>query len=164
MKENKIPEELQKILDQYGYNQSSHLTPQMSRQPYSKLEDHLDNSPYETIEMKVYSFDVLGSKLYVMTQSDHLPYIQEYIDSINNGNPDKEGVIRKYAIQFQNMSESLIDKLLSKPILTGANPIPVRIIGELNKIESDLKPILEAQKRDKKIENLLNGDISENEE
>lgn len=40
---------------------------------------------------------VLGTKYYVSTESDYLPYIKDYIDSINSGNPDKDSVISKYA-------------------------------------------------------------------
>lgn len=112
-----------------------------------------------TIEMKVYSFDVLGSKLYVVTQSDHLSYIQEYIDSINAGKPDKDGVIRRYAIEYQRMSESLIDRLLNQVGKNSLSQLPIRIISELNKIELDLKPLLDAQKRDQKIDNLLDGSL-----
>jgi hypothetical protein len=49
-------------------------------------------------------------------------------------------------------------------IHSGYTSLPIRIIGELNRIESDLKPLLDAQKRDQKIENILNGGIQENEE
>lgn len=144
-----IQNQLETILGKYNSaTQSSHIQTQMSR--------GLDNSSeIPTIEVKVHSFDVLGNKLYVLTQSDHLSYIQEYIDSINAGNPDKDGVIRRYAIEYQKMSPSLIDRLLEQ---VGKNPLsqlPVRIISELNKIELDLKPLLDAQKRDKKIDGLL---------
>lgn len=155
MKENKLPEELQKILDQNGYNQTSHLI--MSRTLPNTLESHLNLEDIPTIEVKVYSFDVLGNKLYVTTQLDHLPYIKEYIDSINNGNPNKEGVIRKYAIEHQKISESLLDRIINQ-MGNGAQSfqsLPIGIIGELNKIESYLKPLLDAQKRDKKIDDLL---------
>jgi hypothetical protein len=131
--------------------QSSHIQTQMSRDL-----DNFDN--ISTIEIKIYPFDVLGSKLYVVTQPNHLPYIQEYIDSINAGNPDKDRVIRRYAIEYQKMSESLIDRMLSKVgsnLHSGYTSLPIRIIGELNIIESDLKPILDAQKRDQKINDLL---------
>ena len=81
-----ISNQLQNILNQY--NQSAHLSPTQSQShiqtQMSRDLDNLDEIP--TIEMKVYSFDVLGSKLYVVTQSNHLPYIQQYIDSINNIN------------------------------------------------------------------------------
>ena len=162
-----INNQLQNILNQY--NQSAHLSPTQSQShiqtQMSRDLDNLDEIP--TIEMKVYSFDVLGSKLYVMTQSNHLPYIQQYIDSINAGNPDKDSVIRKYAIEYQKMSESILDRMLSQvktSIHSGYTSLPIRIIGELNRIESDLKPLLDAQKRDQKIENILNGGIQENEE
>jgi hypothetical protein len=156
-----ITNQLETILGKYNSaTQSSHIQAQMSRDM-----DNLDEMP--TIEMKVYSFDVLGGKLYVVTQSNHLPYIQEYIDSINAGNPDKDGVIRKYAIEYQKMSESILDRMLSQVrtnIHSGYASLPIRIIGELNKIELDLKPLLDAQKRDQKIDNLLNGGVQENEE
>ena len=118
------------------------------------------------IEVKLYKFNVLGSKLYVTTQSDHLSYIQEYIDSINSGKPDKNGVIKKYAIEYQKMSESLLDRMLSQvgsDHKSGYSLLPIRITSELNKIESDIKPLLDAQKRDQKIDNLLNGGVQENE-
>jgi hypothetical protein len=156
-----ITNQLETILGKYNSaTQSSHIQTQMSRDM-----DNLDEIP--TIEMKVYSFDVLGGKLYVVTQSNHLPYIQEYIDSINAGNPDKDGVIRKYAIEYQKMSESILDRMLSQVrtnIQSGYTSLPIRIIGELNRIELDLKPLLDAQKRDQKIDNLLNGGVQENEE
>jgi hypothetical protein len=162
-----INNQLQNILNQY--NQSAHLSPTQSQShiqtQMSRDLDNLDEIP--TIEMKVYSFDVLGSNLYVVTQSNHLPYIQQYIDSINAGNPDKDSVIRKYAIEYQKMSESILDRMLSQvktSIHSGYTSLPIRIIGELNRIESDLKPLLDAQKRDQKIENILNGGIQENEE
>jgi hypothetical protein len=143
---------LETILSKYNSaTQSSHIQTQM---------DNLDEIP--TIEMKVYSFDVLGSKLYVYAQSDQLTYIQEYIDSINDGKPDKDGVIRNYAIEYQKMSESILDRMLSQVrtnIHSGYASLPIRIIGELNRIELDLKPLLDAQKRDQKIENLLNEDL-----
>ena len=162
-----INNQLQNILNQY--NQSAHLSPTQSQShiqtQMNRDLDNLDEIP--TIEMKVYSFDVLGSKLYVVTHSNHLPYIQQYIDSINAGNPDKDSVIRKYAIEYQKMSESILDRMLSQvrtSIHSGYTSLPIRIIGELNIIESDLKPLLDAQKRDQKIENILNGGIQENEE
>ena len=162
-----INNQLQNILNQY--NQSAHLSPTQSQShiqtQMSRDLDNLDEIP--TIEMKVYSFDVLGSKLYVYAQSDHLTYIQQYIDSINAGNPDKDSVIRKYAIEYQKMSESILDRMLSQvrtDIHSGYTSLPIRIIGELNRIELDLKPLLDAQKRDQKIENILNGGIQENEE
>ena len=96
-----------------------------------------------------------------------MTYIQQYIDSINAGNPDKDSVIRKYAIEYQKMSESILDRMLSQvrtDIHSGYTSLPIRIIGELNRIELDLKPLLDAQKRDQKIENILNGGIQENEE
>jgi hypothetical protein len=49
-------------------------------------------------------------------------------------------------------------------IQSGYTSLPIRIIGELNRIELDLKPLLDAQKRDQKIDNLLNGGVQENEE
>lgn len=108
------------------------------------MRDPNDLDEIPTMEIKTYSFDVLGYKLYVITQTDHLPYIKDYINSVNSGNPDKEGVIKKYAMEYQNMSESLIENLLKKH--NGFyNSIPVRIIGELNQIERDLKPLLDAQ-------------------
>jgi hypothetical protein len=147
-----IQNQLQNILSKHSSTQS-HIESQ-------KLDD------IPTIEMKVYSFDVLGSKLYVITRSDHRPYIQEYIDSINNGSPDKDRVIRKYAIEYQKMSESLIDRMLDQvgSPQSGYTSLPIGIISELNKIELDLKPLLDAQKRDQKIDNLLHGGIQENEE
>lgn len=164
-----VQNQLQTILNQY--NQTAHLSPTQSQShiqtQMSRSESELNLGEISTIEMKVHSFDVLGSKLYVLTQSDHLSYIQEYIDSINDGKPDKDGVIRRYAMEYQKMSESLIDRLLSQVNNKGKSSIsqlPVRIIGELNKIESDLKPLLDAQKRDQKINNLLDGGISKNEE
>lgn len=156
-----VENQLQSILNQYKQNPNqSHIQTQMSRDT-----DNLGEIP--TIEMKVYSFDVLGHKLYVVTQSDHQSYIQEYIDSINAGKPDKDGVIRRYAMEYQKMSESLIDRLLSQVrtnIQSGYSSLPVRIISELNKIELDVKPLLDAQKRDQKINDLLDGGISKNEE
>jgi hypothetical protein len=152
-----IQNQLETILGKYNSATQSHIQTQMSR---SESELNLDEIP--TIEMKVYSFDVLGSKLYVVTQSDHLKYIQEYIDSINAGKPDKDGVIRRYAIEYQRMSESLIDRMLSQlrtDIQSGYSSLPIRIISELNKIELDLKPLLDAQKRDQKIDNLLDGSL-----
>jgi len=160
MEKNKLPEELQKIIDKNGWT-TTPMTRGLGLD--GRLESQLKVDDIPTIEMKVYSFDVLGSKLYVVTQSDHVPYIQEYIDSINNGTPDKEGVIRKYATQHQKMSESLIDRLITLSNGKGINSLPIRIISELNKIELDIKPLLDAQMRDKKIQNLLDGDISENE-
>lgn len=164
-----ITNQLETILGKYkSATQSSHIQTQMSRDM-----DNLDEIPtiemneIPTIEMKVYSFDVLGGKLYVVTESNHLPYIQEYIDSINAGNPDKDSVIRKYAIEYQKISESILDRMLSQVrtnIQSGYTSLPIRIIGELNKIELDLKPLLDAQKRDQKIDNLLNGGVQENEE
>jgi hypothetical protein len=121
---------------------------------------NLDDIP--TIDTRVYSFDVLGSRIYVVTQSEHRKYIQDYIDSINSGKPDKDGIIRKYAIEYQKMSESILDRMLGQVrtnIHSGYASLPIRIIGELNRIELDLKPLLDAQKRDQKIENLLNGDL-----
>jgi hypothetical protein len=159
MEKNKLPEELQKIIDKNGWT-TTPMTRGLGLD--GRLESQLKVDDIPTIEMKVYSFDVLGSKLYVVTQSDHVPYIQEYIDSVNNGTPDKEGVIRKYATQHQKMSESLIDRMINQS--GNVQSLPIRIIGELNKIELDLKPLLDAQIRDKKIQNLLDGDISENEE
>ena len=153
-----VQNQLQNILNQYKQNPNqSHIQTQMSRDT-----DNLEEIP--TIEMKVYSFDVLGSKLYVVTQSDHLSYIQEYIDSINAGKPDKDAVIRRYAMEYQKMSESLIDRLLNQVGKSSLSQLPVRIISELNKIELDLKPLLDAQKRDQKINDLLDGGISKNEE
>ncbi len=146
--ENKIPKELQDILDKH--------TP-MSR---SNTQNILDDQNVPTIEMKVYSFDVFNNKLFVITQTDHIPYIQKYIDTVNNGNPDKDSVIREYAIN-QNMSESLIDRLLNNKNNNTIIGLPGRLYSELNRVEQDLKPILESIKRDKKIDNLLNGDISE---
>lgn len=149
-----IQNQLQNILSKHSSTQS-HIE--------SRLK--LDDIP--TIEMKIYSFDVLGSKLYVITRSDHRPYIQEYIDSINNGAPDKDRVIRKYAIEYQKMSESLIDRMLGQVgsnLQSGYTSLPIGIISELNKIELDLRPLLDAQKRDQKIDNLLHGGIQENEE
>lgn len=152
-----IQNQLETILGKYNSaTQSSHIQTQMSRDT-----DNLGEIP--TLEMKVYSFDVLGSKLYVVTQSDHLSYIQEYIDSINAGKPDKDGVIRRYAMEYQKMSESLIDRLLNQIGKSSLSQLPVRIISELNKIELDLKPLLDAQKRDQKINDLLDGGISKNE-
>lgn len=159
LSKEEIQNQLETILGKYNSTtQSSHIQTQMSRE---------NSGDIPTIEMKIYSFDVLGSKLYFFTQPDHLPYIQEYIDSINAGNPDKDGVIRKYAIEYQRMSESLIDKMLSQvrtDIQSGYTSLPIRIISELNKIESDLSPLLDAQKRDKKIDNILNGVVQKNEE
>ena len=164
-----VQNQLQSILNQY--NQTAHLSPTQSQShiqtQMSRSESELNLGEIPTIEMKVYSFDVLGSKLYVFTQSDHLSYIQEYIDSINAGKPDKDAVIRRYAMEYQKMSESLIDRLLSQVrtnIQSGYSSLPVRIISELNKIELDLKPLLDAQKRDQKINDLLDGGISKNEE
>ena len=156
-----IQNQLETILGKYNSatQSQSHIQTQMSR---SESELNLGEIP--TIEMKVYSFDVLGSKLYVVTQSDHLSYIQEYIDSINTGKPDKDGVIRRYAMEYQKMSESLIDRLLNQVGKSSLSQLPVRIISELNKIELDLKPLLDAQKRDKKINDLFDGGISKNEE
>ena len=155
-----VQNQLQNILNQYKQNPNqSHIQTQMSIDT-----DNLGEIP--TIEMKVYSFDVLGSKIYIVTQSDHLSYIQEYIDSINAGKPDKDGVIRRYAMEYQKMSESLIDRLLSQvrtDIHSGYSSLPIRIISELNKLELDLKPLLDAQKRDQKINDLLDGGISKNE-
>lgn len=154
-----IQNQLETILGKYNSaTQSSHIQTQMSRS-----ESELNSDEIPTIEMKVYSFDVLGSKLYVVTQSDHLSYIQEYIDSINAGKPDKDGVIRRYAMEYQRMSESLIDRLLNQVGKNSLSQLPVRIISELNKIELDLKPLLDAQKRDQKINDLLDGGISKNE-
>jgi hypothetical protein len=153
-----VQNQLQSILNQYKQNPNqSHIQTQMSRN-----ESELNLGEIPTIEMKMYSFDVLGSKLYVVTQSDHLPYIQEYIDSINAGNPDKDGVIIKYAMEYQKMSESLIDRLLNQVGKSSVSQLPVRIISELNKIELDLKPLLDAQKRDQKITDLLDGGLPEN--
>lgn len=129
-----LPTELQNILNQY--NQTSHLSPTQSQSNKQDISFEPDEVPTHTIEMKVYSFDVLGSKLYILTKSDHLPYIQDYINTINSGKPDKDMVIRKYAIEYQKMSESL-----------------------LNRIELDLKSILDAQKRDQKINDILDGDL-----
>lgn len=161
LSKEEIQNQLETILGKYNSaTQSSHIQTQMSREL-----DNIGDIP--TIEMKIYSFDVLGSKLYFFTQPDHLPYIQEYIDSINAGNPDKDGAIRKYAIEYQKMSESQIDKMLSQVrtnIQSGYSSLPIRIISELNKIESDLSPLLDAQKRDQKINNILNGVVQKNEE
>jgi hypothetical protein len=65
-----------------------------------------------TLPILPHSFDVLGSKLYVVTRSDHQLYIQEYIDSVNAGMPNKEVVIRRYATESK-MSESFIDPLIA---------------------------------------------------
>jgi len=160
-----VQNQLQSILNQY--NQTAHLSLTQSQShiqtQMSRSESELNLGEIPTIEMKVYSFDVLGSKLYVVTQSDHLSYIQEYIDSINAGKPDKDGVIRRYAMEYQKMSESLIDRLLNQVGKSSLSQLPVRIISELNKIELDLKPLLDAQKRDQKINDLLDGGISKNE-
>jgi hypothetical protein len=121
---------------------------------HSSTQSHVESVEsefYNTFEMNTYSFDVLGSKLYVVTQSDHQPYIQEYIDSVNAGMPNKEVVIRRYATESK-MSESFIDRVLGQMNQVSANGI----IGELNRIEHDLKPILDALERDKKIDDLLN--------
>ena len=112
--------------------------------------------------MKVYTFDVFNYKLYVVTQIDHVPYIQKYIDTINNGNPDKDSIIREYAINNQNMSESLIERILNNKnnnVFSGKQYSG--IYSELDRVEHDLKHIIDALKRDKKINNLLDGDISE---
>lgn len=149
--ENNIPKELQDIIDKHQ------MTP-MKR----TLEDHLNESDVRTIEMKVYTFDVFNYKLYVVTQIDHVPYIQKYIDTIKNGNPDKDSVIREYAINNQNMSESLIERILNNKnnnVISGKQYSG--IYSELNRVEHDLKHIIDALKRDKKINNLLDGDISE---
>ena len=146
-----IPKELQDIIDKHQ------MTP-MKR----TLDDHLSQGEVPTIEMKVCTFDVFNSKLFIVTQTDHEPYIQKYIDSVNNGNPDKDSVIREYAINNQHMSESLIDRLLNNKknnVISGK--FYSGIYSELNRVEHDLKPILEALKRDKKIDNLLDGNISE---
>jgi hypothetical protein len=124
---------------------------------HSSTQSHVESVEsefYNTFEMNTYSFDVLGSKLYVVTQSDHQPYIQEYIDSVNAGMPNKEVVIRRYATESK-MSESFIDRVLGQMNQVSANPT-LGIIGELNRIEHDLKPILDALERDKKIDDLLN--------
>lgn len=161
MTKEEVQSQLESILKQYNQSAQlsstqSHIQTQMSRDV-----DNLDELP--TIGMKVYPFDVLGSKLYVVTQSDHISYIQEYIDSINSGKPDKDGVIRKYAMEYQKMSESLIDRLLNQLGNSSLSQLPIRIISELNRIELDLKPLLDAQKRDQKITDLLDGGISKNE-
>jgi hypothetical protein len=65
------------------------------------------------------------------------------------------------------MSESLIDRMLGQVgsnLQSGYTSLPIGIISELNKIELDLRPLLDAQKRDQKIDNLLHGGIQENEE
>ena len=66
-----IQNQLQSILNQY--NQTAHLSPTQSQShiqtQMSRSESELNLGEIPTIEMKVYSFDVLGSKLYVVTQS-----------------------------------------------------------------------------------------------
>jgi len=124
---------------------------------HSSTQSHVESVEsefYNTFEMNTYSFDVLGSKLYVVTRSDHRPYIQEYIDSVNAGMPNKEAVIRRYTTESK-MSESFIDRVLGQMNQVSPNPT-LGIIGELNRIEHDLKPLLDALERDKKIDDLLN--------
>jgi hypothetical protein len=111
-----------------------------------KIYPHNIDSQYK-IELKVYSLEVFESKIFVYTEPSLLPYIQEYIDSVNARNPDKDKVIKKYETDYQ---------------ITDAHK-SVRLILELNKIESDIKPILDKIKRNKKIKDILDSSV-ENED
>ena len=64
MRENKLPEELQNILDKNGWTPTSPMT------RYSDSE--WQESGYATIEMNVYSFDVLLNKI----ESDLKPILE----------------------------------------------------------------------------------------
>lgn len=105
----------------------------------------VNNNSFSTIsvgdvQMGVYKFKIFDRFLYVFTQTEYVRYIEEYIESILSGNPDKDAVITSFSIDTGIPKNSI-----------GA----IRIVSDLEKIEINLKPILEAIKRDKKIDDLL---------
>jgi hypothetical protein len=85
------------------------------------------------IKMEIKTFDVFGSKLYVFVNSEDLIYIEEYIETVRQGKPDAATIIKKYMKEINSS----------------------RIFSYLNQVERDLKPFLDALKRDKKIDDLL---------
>jgi len=87
--------------------------------------------------LELNSFEVQGTKIFVVNEPSLLPYIQEYIDSVNSGNPDKEGILTKYCHGELTLT--------------------------LNKIELDIKPILDKLKRNKRIKDILDEGLQENE-
>ncbi len=122
--------------------------------PMSRINSDEDNM--NSVEMGVSSFDIFGSKLFVLLLSDQVEYVKEYIDTIVAGSPDKESVVRRYARDNQELEESFIDRMIKNNpyILVGSNS-PIRIVSTLNAIDRDLEPILNALKRDKKIDDIL---------
>ena len=116
-----------------------------------------------TIEVKIFDFDVFDKKIYIVSTSQNYPYIKYYIESIISGKPDKEGTFRKYALESD---DSRFDNIKIDELLTifkdKLDRFPIAISGELNKVDESLSSILNAIKREKKIDNLLsdsNGDI-----
>jgi len=119
------------------------------------LEEHLDNSEMRTINMITKKFEIFGSKLYVFVDDESLTYVEQYIETVRQGNPDKESVVKKYMEEIHSFEKDQLENIMKRNpnILMGSNSH--RIVSYLNQIERDLKPILEAIKRDKKIDDLL---------
>jgi len=99
-----------------------------------------------TINIFTKGFEIFGYMLYVVADYESLPYIEQYIETVRQGNPDKEIVIKRY------MEEIYVIMNKNPNIPLGSNS---RFFIYLDKIERDLSPILEAIKRDKKIDDLL---------
>ena len=131
-----------------------------NNKPYDpKMKRSLDdpfNVLSKTISVFAHTFDIFGSKLYVIADDESLPYIKEYIESVKNGTPDKEGIIKKYMQETEGMRSDKFETIMKKfPNILMSNSSPARISSYLNQVERDLKPILEALVRDKKIDDLL---------
>ena len=105
----------------------------------------------ECLKFKFMKFNVLESVYHIYSQSENEPYIKEYIDSINAGKPDRDSIIRKYAVEVSKLSEDKIDYVLEK------NPHYIRLYSEFQRIDEQLKPIFNILNRDKKIDDLLDN-------
>jgi hypothetical protein len=87
------------------------------------------------VTIQVHTFNVHGHMLFTYCEADILPYIERYIDSVNSGNPDKESIINE--------------------LRAGAGRGVYPVISEINNIEHEIKHILDAIAREKKINQIM---------
>lgn len=124
-----------------------------------KIPADIDMENIPVITVKAYEFNVFEHKYYVVTKDVHYKYIKMYIDSIVSGNPDKESVIRQFGLDQKLIPESTLNFLIeqgrSVNFLYGNSHSIGSVVSELNQIERDLKFVIDAKKRESKIDDLL---------
>ena len=108
----------------------------------------------EMERVKLCQFEILGHHVYFRVHESHEPYIQMYIESIKNGKPDKEGIIELFQKE-KHQKVSPLDIALNKNRSAFIGHSSYSITGELNIIETQLKPIIDKLKRINKIDDLL---------